>query len=79
MLQILLNPYVLVVVTTLLTASLVALYNRTLERDTSKVMKSFYKIAVIGTVTGLALVFVANRPEKTLSEPFFEDGGAGSF
>jgi hypothetical protein len=79
MLQILLNPYVLVVVTTFLTASLVALYNKTLERDNSKVMNSFYKIIVIGTVTGLALVFAANRPEKTLSEPFFEDSGAGSF
>ncbi len=78
MLQALLNPYVLVVVTTLLTASLVALYTKTIESDSDKVMKSFYKIAVIGTVTGLALVFAVNRPEKTLSEPFFEDG-AGSF
>lgn len=78
MLQALLNPYVLVVVTTLLTASLVALYTKTVESDSDKVMKSFYKIAVIGTVTGLALVFAVNRPEKTLSEPFFEDG-AGSF
>lgn len=78
MLQALLNPYVLVVVTTLLTASLVGLYNKTLETDNSKVMKSFYKIAIIGSVTGLALVFLINRPEKTLTEPFFEDG-AGSF
>lgn len=78
MLQALLNPYVLVVVTTLLTASLVALYTKTIESDSDKVMKSFYKISVIGTVTGLALVFAVNRPEKTLSEPFFEDG-AGSF
>lgn len=78
MLQVLLNPHVLVVATTLLTATLVALYTRTLENDAQKAMKSFYKIAVIGIVSGLALVFVANRPEKTLSEPFFEDG-VGSF
>jgi hypothetical protein len=76
MLQALLNPYVLVVLTTLITAVLVTLYNRTLESDTSKVTKSFYKIMIIGGVSGLALVFAINRPEKTLTEPFFEDGAA---
>ena len=76
MLQFLLNPYVLVVATTLLTATLVTLYNRTLEADESKVQRSFYKILVIGSLAGLALVFAVNRPEKTLTEPFFEDGTA---
>lgn len=78
MFQFILNPYVLVMVTTLLTATLVTLYNKTLESDESKIDRAFYKILIIGGVSGLALVFALNRPEKTLSEPFFEDA-AGSF
>lgn len=76
MFQFILNPYVLVIATTLLTATLVTLYNRTLESNNSKVEKAFYKILIIGSVSGLALVFALNRPEKTLAEPFFEDGAA---
>ncbi len=76
MFQFILNPYVLVIVTTLMTATLVTLYNKTLEADESKIQRSFYKILVIGSLTGMALVFAVNRPEKTLTEPFFEDGTA---
>jgi hypothetical protein len=79
MLQALMNPYVLVIVTSILTAALVTLYNRTLERDDSKTNRSFYKIAVIGIMAGSALVFAVNRPEKVMQEPFFEDGVQGSF
>ena len=76
MFQFILNPYALVIATTLLTATLVTLYNRTLEPNNSKVDKAFFKILLIGGVSGLALVFALNRPEKTLTEPFFEDGAA---
>lgn len=80
MLQAMLNPYVLVVMTSLLTATLVTMYNRTIDRnDKSKSDKSFYKILLIGAVTGSALVFAVNRPDKVMQEPFFEDGVQGSF
>ncbi len=73
MMRLLRNPYVLVLVTTLLTATITTLYNRTLESDTSKVNKSFFKILIFGLVSGFALVFIANRPEKVLNEPFYEN------
>ena len=79
MLQALLNPYVLVMATSILTAILVTMYNRTLERDDSKTNRSFYKIALIGIMAGSALVFAVNRPDKLMQEPFFEDGVQGSF
>jgi hypothetical protein len=74
MLKALLNPYVLVIITTLVTATLVTVYNRTLESDKSKVNRGFYKILIFGLVSGLALVFAINRPEQIMNEPFFEDG-----
>jgi len=81
MLRILLNPYLLVIATSLITAGLVTLYNKTMETDKNKINNAFFKILIFGAISGLAFVFVVDRPDAILAEPFFEDAASsgGSF
>ena len=73
------NPYVLVIVTTVLTAVATMLYNKTLESDTSKVNKAFFKTLVFGLALGLPLAFLANRTDKVLNEPYYENDFGNNF
>jgi hypothetical protein len=70
----LLNPYVIVMVVALMTATLVSIYNKYTEPNEKNMGRNFAKIFVAALVSGIAFVFVANRPDEILSEPFLEGG-----
>ena len=79
MLQMFLNPYILVTVSTFLTAILVAIYTKYAEHDDkTPVSKTFGKILLAGLVGGLSFVFIVNRPESMMTEAF-EVGGIPDF
>jgi hypothetical protein len=64
------NPYVIIIFSTLVTATVVTMYNRTLEPDESKINRAFFKIAIIGIVSNLALMyFVTRQPPKPAFDP----------
>jgi len=70
----LLNPYVIVLVVALMTATLVSIYNKYAEPNEKNMGRNFAKIFVAALVSGIAFVFIANRPDEILSEPFLEGG-----
>ncbi|AAC96858.1 hypothetical protein PBCVAN69C_626L [Paramecium bursaria Chlorella virus AN69C] len=70
----LLNPYVIVITVALLTATLVSIFNKYAEPGEKNVGRNFLKIFVAALVSGVAFVFIANRPDDVLTEPFLEGG-----
>jgi hypothetical protein len=74
----LLNPYVIVLTVALLTATLVSIFNKYTEPNEKNVGRNFLKIFVAALVSGVAFVFIANRPDDILTEPFL-DGGLADF
>ena len=70
----LLNPYIIVMVVALLTATIVSIYNKYAEPNEKNMGRNFLKIFVAALVSGVAFVFIANRPDEILSEPFLEGG-----
>lgn len=75
MLQMFLNPYMLVTMTTLLTAILVAVYTKYSDpEDKTPAIKSFFQVLVAGLVMGISFVFVINRPESMMTEAFEING-----
>lgn len=70
----LLNPYVIVVVVALLTSILVSIYNKYAEPTEKNTTRNFLKIFVAALVSGVAFVFIANKPDDVLTEPFLEGG-----
>ena len=72
------NPYVIVFTVALLTATLVSIFNKYTEPGEKNVGRNFLKIFVAALVSGVAFVFIANRPDDVLTEPFL-DGGLADF
>ena len=72
------NPYVIVITVALLTATLVSIFNKYAEPGEKNVGRNFLKIFVAALVSGVAFVFIANRPDDILTEPFL-DGGLADF
>ncbi|ABU44138.1 hypothetical protein AR158_C593R [Paramecium bursaria Chlorella virus AR158] len=68
------NPYFIVIVVAIFTASLVTLYNKYAEQGEKNPGRTFLKIFVAALVSGVSFVFIANRPDDVLSEPFMEGG-----
>ena len=64
------NPFALAVVVVLVTATMFTAYNKTLEPDEAKVNKAFYKIAVLGIASNLALVYFLTRTGTAPLPPF---------
>ena len=74
MLEILRNhPYVFSLTIAILTAALVWLYTRTIEKDPEKVQKTFNKTLLAGIIAALALTWVVHRQEPICTEPFSSD------
>ena len=69
MLRVFLDPYILVTTVAIASAVVSALHTRFAEPDVA-VGKRFAKTLAIYLAVGLVLVFVANRPEDILNEPF---------
>ncbi|AGE57400.1 hypothetical protein PBCVNEJV4_562R [Paramecium bursaria Chlorella virus NE-JV-4] len=70
----LMNPYVIVFTVALLTATLVSIFNKYAEPGEKNMGRNFLKIFVAALVSGVAFVFIANRPDDVLTEPFLEGG-----
>lgn len=68
------HPYVFSLAVVLLTATLVWLYARTLEKDSEKVNKTFYKTLFAGVIAALTLSWLVYRQEPVCTEPFTTDG-----
>lgn len=64
------HPYVFACVVALLTAALVWLYTRTLEKDAEKVRRTFNITLAAGLVAALALTWAVHRAEPVSTEPF---------
>jgi len=64
------HPYIFALSIALVTATLMWLYTKTLETDTEKVQKTFYKTLAAGTIAALALTWLAYRQEPISTEPF---------
>ena len=54
------QPYVFALALALLTAGLMYLYARTIERDGDKCTKTFFKTLAISSVSGLALAYLSS-------------------
>jgi hypothetical protein len=67
------HPYFFSLTLALLTAGIVWLYARTLEKDGDKVNKTFNKTLAAGVVAALALTWLVHREEPVSSEPFIAD------
>lgn len=67
------HPYVFALLLGTLTASIMWLYTRTIEKDTDKVNKTFNKTLLAGIVAGLALTWLVHRQEPICTEPFSTD------
>lgn len=64
------HPYILALAIVLLTATLVWLYTKTIEKDTEKVQKSFNITLAAGIIAALGLTWLAYRQEPISTEPF---------
>ena len=60
MLGFLKQPYVFAVVLAVVTAALMYLYSRTIEADTEKCTKTFFKTLAIAATSGLLLAYLAS-------------------
>ena len=67
------HPYVFALLVATLTASLMWLYTRTIEKDADTVNKTFNKTLLAGLVAGLALTWLVHRQEPICTEPFSTD------
>jgi hypothetical protein len=72
------NPYVIVITVALMTATIVSIFNKYAEPNEKNSIRNFLKIFVAALVSGVAFVFIANRPDDILTEPFL-DGGLADF
>jgi hypothetical protein len=54
------QPYVFALALAVVTAALMYLYARTIERDTDKCTKTFFKTLAISSVAGLALAYASS-------------------
>lgn len=68
------HPYVFSLLIAVLTAALMWLYTRTIEKDKSIVNKTFNKTLAAGVVAALALTWLVYRQEPVCTEPFPTDG-----
>ena len=64
------HPYVFSLAIALVTATLVWLYARTIEKDADKVNKTFNKTLLAGVIAALALTWLVHRQEQISTEPF---------
>lgn len=67
------HPYIFALSIALLTAGLMWLYTKTIEKDQDKVQKTFNKTLAAGTVAALALTWLVYRQEPICTEPFTTD------
>ena len=74
----LLNPYFIVFITALLAATLVSVFDKYAESGEKNIGRNFLKIFVAALVSGIAFVFITNKPDDLLSDPFI-DGGLADF
>jgi len=63
-----LDPYVLVSTTAVLTSLVLAAYAK--YTDQENVTKTLWKHLLVSIIIGVAFVFIVNRPEGMLNEPF---------
>lgn len=71
MLAFLQQPYIFAFSLALLTATLVYLYSKTTEKDSTQVQRTFFKTLAAGTVAGIAMTYFSTARSETLStEPF---------
>lgn len=64
------HPYVFSLAIAVLTAALVWLYTRTIEKDQDKVNKTFNKTLLAGIIAALTLTWLVHRQEPICTEPF---------
>lgn len=67
------HPYVFSLSIALLTAVLMWLYTRTLEKDSEVVRKTFNKTLLAGVLAALILTYLVHRQEPVSTEPFTTD------
>jgi len=70
----LLDRYVIVVAVAIFTATLVSVYNKYAEPGEKNIGRNFVKIFIAALVSGTAFVFIVNRPDEVLNEPFMAGG-----
>ena len=68
------HPYVFSLSIAVLTAALIWLYTKTIEKDSQVVNKTFNKTLLAGVLAALALTWLVYRPEPLSTEPFTADG-----
>lgn len=68
------HPYVFSLTIALVTAALMWLYTRTIEKDPQVVNKTFNKTLAAGVVAALVLTYLVHRQEAICTEPFTADG-----
>lgn len=68
------HPYVFSLLIAVVTAALIWLYTRTIEKDKDVVNKTFNKTLAAGVVAALALTWLVHRQEPISTEPFPADG-----
>lgn len=64
------HPYIFALTIALVTATLMWLYTKTIEKDTEKVQKTFNKTLAAGIIAALALTWLVHRQEPISTEPF---------
>lgn len=67
------HPYIFSLVVALLTATIMWLYARTIEKDPQAVNRTFNKTLAAGVIAGLALTWLVYREEPICTEPFPTD------
>lgn len=64
------HPYMFALSIAVLTAALMWLYTRTIEKDPEVVRKTFFKTLLVGVIAAFALTWLVHRREPVCSEPF---------
>jgi hypothetical protein len=67
------HPYLFSMCIALLTASIMWLYTRTVEKDTAVVNSTFTKTLFAGAIAAILLTYLIHRQEPVCTEPFSAD------
>lgn len=64
------HPYVFTLSIAVLTAGIMWIYSRTIEKDKDVVNKTFNKTLLAGVIAAMAMTWLVYRQEPICSEPF---------
>jgi hypothetical protein len=70
------NPYLFVILHSILTASVAFGYDKLTHPDKTDHMKLFWKTLLISISVGIVLVHFVYKKEELMTEPFMASGGA---